>query len=267
VTATVYDRAALSSRPFVVVSALVSLVVLAGCYGSTEPATDIGPESATLNGAGTADNGGVSVRFDYEVSGRTGEPQQIQAGHYPAGSSGPVKATIEHLAANTIYTFRMCGLDDGEENFVCAQTRTFTTRPASEDSVYAGWFGGCCAGFTVAARSGPEGQNPRGTMSWRRGPTINDQTSFQYSGIVTCLVVNGPNAAIGSRGVEHIEPSGEDVETTMLATVVDGRTQLDSYHTDGPGSGDDCANASFEGQVDPGSQFEFVVNDAVVAPQ
>jgi hypothetical protein len=238
-------------------------IVLAGCYGSTEPATNVGPESATLNGKGTANHGGVSTKFEYALTGRVGDPQQVSGGHFPAGASGPFSAKIFHLAAGSNYSFRMCGLDDGEVEYICAQTRTFTTPPAVEDSVYGGWFAGCCASFSVDARSGPSGESPHGTMAWHEGPTINDQTEMTFtSDEITCLEVDGARAAIGAVGILHIEPSGEDHLTSALATIVDGRTQVDTYHRSSPSNVSFCADASFDDQTSLGSQFEFVVNDA-----
>jgi hypothetical protein len=238
-------------------------ITLAGCYGSTEPATNVGPESATLNGKGTANNGGVSTKFEYEVTDRVGDPQQIGAGHYPAGVTGPVSAKVGHLAAGSSYSFRLCGLDDGEAEYICAQTRTFTTPPAVEDSVYGGWFAGCCASFGVDARSGPSGESPRGTMNWHEGPTINDQTERTFtSDEITCMEVDGTRAAIGAVGILHLEPSGEDHLASTLATIVDGRTQVDTYHRESPSNVSFCSDASFDNQTSLSSQFEFVVNDA-----
>jgi hypothetical protein len=57
-------------------AALLALVagVFAGCYGSTEPATDIGPESATLQGHGTANNGPAKSWFQYWLTGSERSP-------------------------------------------------------------------------------------------------------------------------------------------------------------------------------------------------
>ncbi len=41
------------------------VLVLGGCYGSTEPATNIGEDSATLRAQGTANNGPATSYFEY----------------------------------------------------------------------------------------------------------------------------------------------------------------------------------------------------------
>lgn len=254
-------------RTLVAASAVAGLLALPGCYGSTEPATDVGPESATLNAEGTADNGRVFTKFQYGLTGRVGNPLEVGAGPFPAGASGPFSAKVSHLAAGSNYSFRMCGTDDGDENYICAQTRTFTTPPPVEDSAYGEWFAGCCHTFSVDARSGPLGESPHGTMSWHDGPSINDQTERTFtSDEITCMDVDGPRAVVGAVGILHTEPSGEDQLTSALVTIVDGRTQADSYSLTSPSNVSFCADASFDNQTPLGSQFEFVVNDAVVAP-
>jgi hypothetical protein len=241
-------------------------IALAGCYGSTEPATDIGPETATLNAKGTANNGGVLTKFQYELTGRVGDPLEVAGGHFPAGASGPFSAKVFHLAAGSTYTFRMCGKDDSEDEYICAQTRTFTTPPPVEDSVYGGWFSGCCISFGVDARSGPSGENTRGTMGWHEGPTINDQTERTFtSDEITCMDVDGTRAVVAAVGIVHTEPSGEDNLTSTVATIVDGRTQVDTFNKVSPSNVSFCSDASFDNQTALGSQFEFVVNDASVS--
>ena len=49
----------------IAVSALLCAGVLAGCYGSTEPATEVAFDSAKLNGRGTADKGPAFSYFEY----------------------------------------------------------------------------------------------------------------------------------------------------------------------------------------------------------
>jgi hypothetical protein len=234
--------------------------LLAGCYGSTEPASDIGPESATLNARGTADEDGVTTKFEYGLTGRVGDPLEVGAGHFSAGASGPFSAKVAHLAAGSNYSFRMCGRDDGEADYVCAQPGTFRTQPPVEDSVYGEWADAGGSSFSVDAHSGPEGQSPHGTISWRDG----DRT--YTSDEVTCMIVDGPRAILGSVGILHTEPSGVDDLTSTLVTVVDGRTQEDTLNYVSPTNVNFCSQASFDDQRPLGSQFEFVVNDAVVLP-
>jgi hypothetical protein len=105
---------------------------------------------------------------------------------------------------------------------------------------HGGFFAGCCSGFGVNARSGPSGENPRGSMHWE---------------------VNGRQAAIGAVGEYSVSP-GERRAGTMLATIEDGGAGADTYFSIGPGPGStlpDCATATFDNQ---GTVGEFVVNDA-----
>jgi hypothetical protein len=256
----------LSSRSVAAVSALLAAVALAGCYASTEPATDVGPTKATLHAHGTANSGGARSWFELEITGRVGTPPQI-GNHYnwPAGASGPLWHTVGGLSAGSEYSFRVCGADNGtpDEDALCAQTRTFTTPAAVEDSVHGGWWGGCCAAESVQATSGPSGESPNGVMTWAIGPS-STPVSSRYTGIVTCLQITGRTAIIGSVGKREDTP-GETTPATMLVRVIDGVTAADSYQDLGvqPGSTPpSCATASFPAAFPEGAQFEMVVNDA-----
>ncbi len=52
-------------RPSAVVAVVAAALALAGCYGSTEPATQIDFDQATLNAHGTANAGDAHVYFEY----------------------------------------------------------------------------------------------------------------------------------------------------------------------------------------------------------
>lgn len=245
---------------------LLSVAVFAGCYASTEPATEVGPEGATLNARGTANNGGARSWFELEITGRDGLPGRVgEHFNWPAGASGPFSTKVSGLSAKSEYSFRVCGADDGEpdEGAPCAQTRTFTTPVATRDSVHGGWFGGCCASEGVSATSGPSGETPTGSVSWAIGPS-STSTSYRYSGIVTCLLVNGRTAVVGSVGRKEAS-SGEVTPSTMLVRVIDGVTAADSYESVGPTPGTappSCANTTWPTPFPKGLQFEMVVNDA-----
>jgi hypothetical protein len=257
----------LSSRFAAVAFALLAGFALAGCYASTEPATDIGPTKATLNAQGTANNGGARSWFELEITGRVGDPPQI-GNHYnwPAGASGPFSHTVGGLSAGSEYSFRVCGADDGvpDEDAPCAQTRTFNTPAATQDSVHGGWWGGCCASESVQATSGPSGENPNGTMHWQIGP-YTTPVSYSYTGIVTCLLVTGRTAIVGSVG-QRKASTGETTPSTMLVRVIDGETAADTYQGMEPQPGStppSCEGASFPTDPYPeATWFEMVVNDA-----
>ena len=85
---------------------MLGVLVLSGCYGSTEPATDIGPESATLRAHGTADNGPAHAGFQYWLT----NADRIRKGTthaFPAGASGPFSDRVTRLAAGSSYSFRL----------------------------------------------------------------------------------------------------------------------------------------------------------------
>jgi hypothetical protein len=241
---------------------LVAVVLLAGCYASTEPATDVGSESATLRAHGTADKGPATSWFEYEVTGRVGDPALTRELSWPAGASGPITQKVEDLSASAPYSFRVCGWDN-ETEAVCAQTRTFTTKAATEDAAHGGWWSGCCASFGVNARSGPGGENARGTVGERRGNSF-DPVSTSYQGTVTCLEVDGRRAVIGSVGELKTDPSGTTRTVSLLVLAVDGVTAADAYATQGygPASPPNCKTAEFGEPTEVQTWFEWVVNDA-----
>ncbi len=55
------------------VAVVVAAITLAGCYGSTEPATDVRPNSAVLQARGTANDGPA---FSYFELGEVWRPPQ-----------------------------------------------------------------------------------------------------------------------------------------------------------------------------------------------
>ena len=249
-------------------TAALIVLTLVGCYGSTEPATDVGIDSATLNGYGTANNGRAHSYFEYWMTGSEREP--FRAGGYdlPAGASGPISAKLMNLPAASAYSFRLCGYDYNAEGEggpeVCAQTRTFTTKPPVEDSVKGGLWAGCCSRFEVDAKSAPNGTNARGSVRWYRSSSTPIDPPRLFSGIVTCLAINGSRAAVGTVGTWRQQGS-PDANATFLITIVDGRTEEDTYHEiETTGSAPpNCASASFDHQstlIIP--TYEFIVNDA-----
>jgi hypothetical protein len=254
----------LSGRAFALVAGVVAASALTGCYASTEPATNVGIDKATLNARGTANSGPAYSHFEYEVNGRVGDPLTIGAGRFPAGASGPYSANVTGLAAGTQYSFRVCGFDEGYPPGACAQTRTFTTKPPVQDAVFGGYWSGCCSTWSVNAKSGPSGENPQGYLSWHTGPSF-DQYSHDFLGIVTCLDVEGTRAAVVAVGaIKH--SSGEpDTPTVSTAIIVDGRTQGDAIldrdirDTTTPPDCDELTGNP-PGPIAP--EHELIVNDA-----
>jgi hypothetical protein len=73
-------------------------LILGGCYGSTEPATDVGSETATLRAQGTANNGPAGSWFEYWVTGSTANPRTTESIHWPSGASGAFSQKVKNLA-------------------------------------------------------------------------------------------------------------------------------------------------------------------------
>lgn len=241
--------------------AALGAAALAGCYGSTEPATNVGPESATLNGQGTADNGPAQSWFQYWLTGTQRTRREATAAiNWPAGASGPISQKATRLTAAAQYTFQLCGRDQGGPTR-CAQGRHFTTKPAVEDSLFGRLEGGHSR-VDIDARSGPTGASPRGNIAFIAANDPNPVILF--NGIVTCLAVNGSRAAVGAVG-KYSSQGTPDRPATWLVTIEDRRTVVDTYNqTETSGSTPpNCAGAdwSHQGELTDGLH-EFIVNDA-----
>jgi hypothetical protein len=197
------------------------------------------------------------------VNARVGPPQTTAHLRWPANASGPFSQTVNNLSADTEYSFRVCGQQLNGSGLACAQTRTFTTEPAVEDSARASWWSGCCESFQVDARSGPGGQNAHGSLSWELGTSSLTQETFE--GAVTCLEVDGRRAVVGAVGEWTVFwPTVTTKPGSMLALVVDGVTLADRFATNPPSEGSappGCEAAQF-GPGQTADPFEFVVNDA-----
>jgi hypothetical protein len=239
---------------------VLGVAVLSGCYASTEPATDVGPETATLRAQGTANNGPARTSFEYWLTGTSESHLTTTARNWPAGASGPFTEKVSGLAAGSEYNFRVCGSDQGGS--ACAQTRTFTTKPAVEDGVVGSVPAGCCGKVVVDAHSTAAGANPRGLI---RSYYLNGFNGSDFVGQVTCMVVEGRRAAVGAVGQTTFEDGSGPADGTRLFTVVDGHLEVDTIHMVATGgtTPPDCANASFEHQGEPIiPEGGYVVNDA-----
>lgn len=222
-----------------------------GCYGSTEPATDVERDQATLNARGTANNGPATSVFEYWPTGRQDVTRRTRRLAWPAGASGPIASTVTPLRPGTPYSFRLCGADEGQSD-ICAQTRSFTTSESSEDLVSGGYQRPGGLGATVDAASGPTGENPRGSVSSSStgGPTGR----FTFTGNVSCLKVDGHRAVVGAEGTIQPEGAPGSLPATSLLTVEDGVFhdpdtvgESVAYTTSLPPPPPDCDNASFDG--------------------
>jgi hypothetical protein len=217
---------------------LLLAVALGGCVGSTEPATEVGTESARLNARGTADNGPATSYFEYEPTNGAGFRQKTVVRRWPAGASGSFSETVDLLPA-TPYEFRVCGRDDADSGpYRCAQTRTFTTSNPSGDRVKARFLDAFRPGtpyydaYKIDARSGPAGENPSGYVAI--GPFA------QFQGFVNCLTVRGDRAVVGAIGQSD---SGDDGQETAEISV-DERGKVLAWFTEDPNVLPDCSDIS-----------------------
>lgn len=231
--------------------AAIGLLAFAGCYGSTEPATEPGPESAKLNAQGTANNGPATSWFEYWVTG----PNPVKTTttrHWPAGVSGPFSEKVTGLYMSTSYSFRVCGKDDSGGAPACAQTRTFRTALGNYDSVVGSWFPSPHFEGSVDARTSASGA--LGTIRARDGFST-------FTGGVSCLLFVGNRVAVGALGSAIDDPTAKE---TLLGAITDG----------GPGAPDalkvgiqagttapNCSSATFENLRNIAGAGDLVVNN------
>jgi hypothetical protein len=240
-------------KALVVALSVVSALALGACYGSTEPATDVGEDTAVLHGYGTADSGAATSYFEYWA---TGDPApdypkpRTPTRSWPAGASGPISEKVSDLLVASQYSYRLCGQDQSTPT-VCAQTRTFTTATPTGDYVKGSLsFAGAqipptpIAPFVVRfnARSGATGQNPKGTVT-----QVNKDGSRSVSQ-VTCLRATGAQATIGVLS----ETGG-----AILFGVQNGRSSVGFLTVTNP---PDCSSTAQMSSI-PG-ESSIVVHDA-----
>jgi hypothetical protein len=171
-------------------SATIAVAVLAGCYGSTEPATDIGIDRATLRAFGDTERSPTISWFQYWPGTSPSDGVRTTPSRdWPAGVRGPLSESVTGLAPNTLYSFRLCGTTEGRPA-VCAQTRTFRTLDGDVVKAYFRASGGGEA--ELYAVSGAHGEAPRGFLAF--APPSPSPVED-----VVCLAVRGDEAVIGTR--------------------------------------------------------------------
>ena len=242
-------------------------IALTGCYGSTEPATDLRSNGATLNAKGTTQESSARSWFEYWPTSTPSAKVQTAEKNWPAGVSGPVAQQVRRLRRQTQYSFRFCGSDITDEGYgptACAQTRTFTTPNGdSADAVYGELrFGGeRPTGYFVDASSGPQGQSPKGEVY-----SIGLDTNFR--GQVTCLLVSGNRATVGALGQLKTDPPdgnpdgpGSVVITIEAPNAAGQNTAINPVQRRGS-TAPSCAGASFANQQQFPIMQGFQVQDA-----
>ena len=240
-----------TSRVLTIVALAGTVAALAGCYGSTQPARDVGIDRATLTGRGTLDNGAAHVYFEYWPTAEPSAVVKTIGTDLPGGISGPYNEpttkSFRGLTPGTQYSYRLCASDSGFPNGACAQTLTFTTVKPAGDVVrgdYRTLSGGIGHSGSVDAHSDASGANAGGTMTLPADKN-NPPTTATFSGNVTCLRVQGNVATVGAVGSKNGQAG------TALFRIVDAdATWIGSADkvdwTETPGSTPpNCAGGSF----------------------
>jgi len=178
-------------RAAIGLSALCAVLAGTGCYGSTEPATNIDEFGATLNGKGTTNNGQAEVFFQFWPSAYPTRVHETSHATVPGGATGPIsRHTGVGLALDTQYSFRLCGSDSGQQP-VCANTRTFRM-PKPDGDVVVGEVQQVY-GFRpmdIYAHSDPDGGSPGGYLN----------ITGEFGGTVDSVQVIGNRAAVHAVG-------------------------------------------------------------------
>ncbi len=208
-------------RSAIAMLALCAVLACAGCYGSTEPASNISLFGATLNGAGTTNNGDADVFFEVWPSAYPDRLRETQHVAVPGGATGPVsRHSGVGLALDTEYSFRLCGADGGQQP-VCAQTRTFRMPTPDGDAVVGEV--PQAYGFRplfIRAQSSSTGGSPAGDLS----------VTGLFYGEVDSMQVIGNRAAVHAFGTAY--QSTNTFRAEACATIGDAGPDAP------PGSGD-----------------------------
>jgi hypothetical protein len=147
---------------------------------------------------------------------------------------------------DTEYSFRLCGRDQGAQNEICAQTRTFRTLKPSGDLLrgfFALQFTGIGHTGNVQAQSNSTGGGATGRLQ------LPGELGNTFDGLVTCLSVHGHDAAVGALGntVDGTPASGllkvRDDPTPGFANAGADEVQ---YTVTPNGGAPNCAAATFD---------------------
>ncbi len=179
------------SRLTAALTTLLAVAALAGCYGSTEPATDVKLDGATLNAYGSTEDARTIAYFLYWTGSQSSGTRTTPERSLPAGVRGPFREPVTGLSPDTEYSFQLCGQpESGGGQRLCAQVRTFRTKPGDEITAQLRYAG---ATARLHALSGPNGEGARGFLAFDGNvdpPEVDD---------VVCLSVHGSEAVVGTR--------------------------------------------------------------------
>lgn len=117
-------RRVVTTLAIVAVGALVS-----ACQGAISEATNVTRTSAQLNAHGATNNGPAYSYFQYAKTATPSVITTTPLRSWPGGiADTPFHETVSGLAANTSYSFRVCGNDQGR-SAICQGPRSFKTTP------------------------------------------------------------------------------------------------------------------------------------------
>ncbi len=216
---------------------VVSCVALTGCVAVTEPASNVGSMSATLNAQGRTGSRRAHYEFQYatsqsdlgtslgsETPTRGPVPRHV---HGPGGALVPFSETVSGLSPGTTYFFRVCGGNGppGRRRAHpdrCARTRSFTTTVPGVPVAFAPPVSypvhSTPAAVAIADLQGP-GSNDLVTAN----PATNDVSVLLNEGAGTFApAVNYPTGA-GPRAVavgDLIGHGDRDVVTTSTGASI-----------------------------------------------
>jgi hypothetical protein len=222
-----------SARILSVAALTAAILGIAGCYGQTDFATQIGHNAATLNAHGSANSGPVEPYFEFWKTATPNTRIQTPVQIVPGGVSGPVSARATNLTDGTDYSYRFCGTDSSTHGSpVCAQTQTFVTGLSSVQATGDTTQPGADFDFariSVNVVAAPPGGTPRGHVSyrlrdhrsiWGPGGTFWDFGS-QTEDNINCVRIQGNVAVIGFRQVPPF-PSNISFRNDQWVFIVDG---------------------------------------------
>jgi hypothetical protein len=241
-------------RLTVALAAAAAAVGLSACYGSTEPASDIAFDHATLNASVSTNNRPADVRFELWTTAQPSQRGFTLAKTLPAGFTGPFSQPNSPfgpygLVPDTEYSFRLCGRAQGTGE-VCVKARTFRTLKPSGDLLrgfFALQFTGIGHTGNVQAESNRTGGGATGRLQ------LPGEFGNTFSGDVTCLSVRGHDAAVGALGrTEDGTPASGLLKVGDDPTPGFANTSADQVHyTVTPhGAAPNCAAASFNDLFD-----------------
>jgi virginiamycin B lyase len=119
--------------------AVVSCLALAACAARTDPATNVGALTATLNGHGRTTGTPAHYFFQYATKladlGTPRGQQTPERGPIPpnvpaGGGDVAFRENVSGLTPATTYYYRVCGGDQQIHPHVCAPVKQFTTAPS-----------------------------------------------------------------------------------------------------------------------------------------